>query len=124
VLGTLDNFPLVLVVNGFQSGYIDGAIGNTVFGYTAFLSNISGIVNTAIGYDALRYSTTGNDNIAMGFNALSGSIIRTGNITAFAANGPATTVSTGGQLPIVGDTVTISGTINYNGNFNVIAIVP
>jgi len=67
-------------------------------------------------------------NTAMGVSALKGSLVQTGTLTGFTGTGGAGTTSvsyTGASGdPVVGDVITITGTSNYNGTFNVTAVVP
>ena len=49
---------------------VDIVKGNSAFGYTAFISNVSGYYNTAIGEGALHDNASGLGNTAIGFNAL------------------------------------------------------
>ncbi|MHC1776301.1 MAG: tail fiber domain-containing protein [Lentimicrobium sp.] len=59
------------LVNGITVGIGSGNLStNTVFGRTAFISNISGSGNTAIGEGALIYNNTGDNNIAIGPGSL------------------------------------------------------
>ena len=59
-----------LTLQGITIGRGGGLIdGNTVMGYQALYSNVTGVNNVAIGYQALRFVTNGN-NTAVGTDAL------------------------------------------------------
>ena len=115
------------------TGYDNNAIGTYALRY-----NTTGYDNIAIGVNALRYNTTGYDNIAMGYGALC--YITTGYnnialgtsalytlkptskaITAFANSsvepGVKTKVTSSSHGRTDGQTVQITGTINYNGSW-------
>jgi hypothetical protein len=92
-IGTNDAKPLMIKVNGQNSGYIDWdiTIANTSFGFQALNTN-TGLRNTATGYQALSSSNSGNANTANGYAALlantsganntaSGSLALNGNTT-------------------------------------------
>lgn len=71
-LGTTDNHPLKFQVNNTLGGFIDssGGEGNVFLGYTAGLSNTTGLHNTAMGHQALSSNTASNNNTAFGYQAL------------------------------------------------------
>ncbi|MDF2438979.1 MAG: hypothetical protein K0Q95_3355 [Bacteroidota bacterium] len=82
-IGTTDNVPFNIRVNGQKAGRIENTGGNTFFGYQSGLvntgtnnsgfgyqtlnSNTSGGSNSAVGLQALFNNTTGNNNVAEGF---------------------------------------------------------
>jgi len=73
-LGTTDDIPFTIKVNGQRSGRIDNNTGskwNTFFGYQAGL-NTTGIANVAFGNVALKTNSTGQYNTAIGNYALNG----------------------------------------------------
>jgi trimeric autotransporter adhesin len=68
-IGTSDNIPLTIKVNGTRAGRIDHLLFNSFYGYQAGLSNTTGTFNTASGYQSLK-NNTGSFNTAYGGNAL------------------------------------------------------
>jgi len=77
-IGTTDDVPFNVKVNGENAGRIDGTLSNTFWGYQA--GNLTtGVSNTAIGVDALYLNTTGTDNTAIGVAALFSNTIGTFN---------------------------------------------
>jgi hypothetical protein len=70
-IGTIDDQALIFKVKNVFSGFINRTHGNTAFGYTTMLPNISGTANTAIGSGALFFKCHRFNNSANGLNALS-----------------------------------------------------
>lgn len=68
-LGTTDNVPITVRVNGQQAARIDHLTGNAYWGFRAGSTN-SGTQNTATGQWALSSNTTGVENSAHGNGAL------------------------------------------------------
>jgi hypothetical protein len=82
-IGTTDNVPFNIRVNGQKAGRIENTGGNTFFGYQSglvntgvnnsgfgsqtLISNTTGGSNSAVGLQALYNNTTGNNNVAHGF---------------------------------------------------------
>lgn len=66
-IGTNDNVPFTIRVDGQQSGRIDQFTANVSLGYTALANTAGGFNNTAIGHWALNSNTTGSDNTSVGF---------------------------------------------------------
>ncbi|HEY2348267.1 MAG TPA: hypothetical protein VGH64_04590, partial [Puia sp.] len=97
-IGTTDNVPLTIKVNGRVSGRIDQVSGSTLLGY-----NIGGTgpnqLNTAIGSYALNSSTSGL-NVAIGYATLFGST--TGSLNTAVGTFALGQNSTGYQLTGVG----------------------
>jgi len=69
-IGTTDNIPLTIKVNGSEAGRIDHILFNSFFGYQAGFTNTTGTYNTASGYQSLNKNSTGSYNTAYGGNAL------------------------------------------------------
>ena len=71
-LGTTDNVPLNLSVNGQRAGRIESnnATANTAYGFLSLNINTGGVDNASYGYQALSGNSTGNNNTAMGYQAL------------------------------------------------------
>jgi trimeric autotransporter adhesin len=68
-IGTTDNVPLTIKVNGTPAGRIDHLLFNSFYGYRAGLGNTTGTFNTATGYESLK-NNSGSFNTAYGGNAL------------------------------------------------------
>ncbi|NUQ15479.1 MAG: hypothetical protein HUU33_09155 [Flavobacteriales bacterium] len=74
-LGTLDNVPLEVRVNGERSAWIGtdpapSTGSNTSWGYQTLQANVSGVACTGIGMRALSLNSTGSYNTAVGMRAL------------------------------------------------------
>ncbi|MFY9307482.1 MAG: tail fiber domain-containing protein [Bacteroidia bacterium] len=69
-IGTTDNVPLNIRVNGQKAGRIDHTLQNSFWGYLAGDANTTGLQNTASGAHAFFSNTTGSSNTAIGFFAL------------------------------------------------------
>lgn len=68
-IGTTDNVPLTIKVNGTPAGRLDHLLFNSFYGYQAGLGNTTGTFNTATGYQSLK-NNSGSFNTAYGGNAL------------------------------------------------------
>ncbi|MGE0635880.1 MAG: beta strand repeat-containing protein [Bacteroidia bacterium] len=84
-IGTTDNIPLTIKVNGQKSGRIDHLLFNAYWGYKAGSATTSGNYNTALGDQALQANTTGQLNTAIG------------NSTLFSNLGGSNNIAIGGQ---------------------------
>jgi hypothetical protein len=74
-LGTINDKPLKIVVNGLLSGEINKTRKNTFWGFTAGYRNSTasdtmGNDNTAVGFSSLSVTGSGNHNSALGSNTL------------------------------------------------------
>jgi hypothetical protein len=105
---------------GYQVLYSNTTgIYNSAISFQAIYSNTTGSYNSALGYQALYYSTTGSYNSAIGFRALYNLAPTAKAISAFAdysgtVSGTVKATSTAHGRS-TGDSVIISGTVNYNG---------
>jgi trimeric autotransporter adhesin len=70
-IGTTDDQPLRLRVNGSWAGELHPSSFNVAFGVGAGKSMTGGQANVAIGENALTANTDGNFNVATGYQALS-----------------------------------------------------
>ncbi len=68
-IGTIDDVPLNFKVNNQVAGRIDNTLGNTFFGVSTGLANVTGFDNVAIGTNALLQSLS-RSNTAIGSGAL------------------------------------------------------
>jgi Chaperone of endosialidase len=117
-IGTTDDVPLTIKVNGLLSGRIETAYpgGNTFFGYGAGSLNTTGTNNTAFGVFALANHNTGGGNTAIG----DGVLIRntSGDYNTILGNAAFFTNETGSFLTGLG-----AGTdVNQDGYTNSTAI--
>jgi len=115
-IGTTDNVPFNIQVNGQKAGRItsNSTNGDVFFGYQAGNANTSGtgIRNTAIGYTALSSNTTADDNTALGFGALK---LSTGaENTAIGAN--ALDANTSGQYNVAIGSNALTGVSTADDN--------
>ncbi|MFI5172389.1 MAG: tail fiber domain-containing protein [Chitinophagales bacterium] len=85
-IGTIDNTPLVFVIDNTRSGFIDNGTSGTAFGYRSLFknggnnnvafgretmsNNTSGYRNSAVGMYALYKNTSGWDNTVIGYEAM------------------------------------------------------
>ena len=96
------------------------ASNNTATGMNALLYNTTGDQNAASGVNSLYYNTTGYYNTAVGTSALYANRPTSKAITAFAdAGGGNVTVTSTAHGRSNGNSIAITGTTNYNGNFTV-----
>ncbi len=104
-IGTTDNIPLTIKVNGQRSGRIDHLLNNVFLGYQAGLpntgsnnvfignkaglANTTGASNTAVGSQAFSVNTTGTEGVAIGVQALNNNTTGTYNtaVGAYAMQG-------------------------------------
>src|ERR1700722_5455688 len=70
-IGTTDNAPLNIRVNGQPAGRIESNTENTFLGYQAGMSNTTGYVNTVVGAHSFQSNTTGVYNTVVGWHSLS-----------------------------------------------------
>lgn len=70
-IGTTDNESLVFKIFNTPSGLLDVNNNNTVFGYSAFINNVSGNNNAIFGEGAFLESSTGSFNTAIGTISMS-----------------------------------------------------
>jgi hypothetical protein len=120
----------IAIGRGALTGTGTGLSGqyNVGVGDAAVYAISSGSNNVGVGQSALIGVSTGSYNIGIGPQAGNGAPLISGvTITGEADNGSGgTTVSflDPGQVPVVGDRVTISGTTNYNGTYTITAVNP
>lgn len=69
-IGTTDNIPFNIKVNNQRAGRIDGAKGNSFYGYRAGNSASTGYSNVAMGAGALFNNTIRTNLVAIGDSAL------------------------------------------------------
>ena len=101
-------------INGITAGLGAGQVAtNTVYGKSAFGSNVTGASNLAVGQEALRVNTASN-NTAVGYQA--GYNNTTGTRNTFIGNIAGSTMSTGSECVFVGD-FTGRDTLGSNNTF-------
>ena len=113
-IGTTDNTPFAIRVNGLLSARIDPINSNTSLGYAALYENADNNSNTtAIGFKSLYHNTSGTSNTAVGAQAMYFNTTGTWNVAvgnyALAAN------ETGSRNTAIG---TIAAYTNSTGNDN------
>jgi hypothetical protein len=69
-IGTTDNKPFKILVNGWLSGRIDPVLYNTYYGYQAGYPFSTGEKNTALGYNSLISNQAGSNATALGTKAM------------------------------------------------------
>jgi trimeric autotransporter adhesin len=72
-IGTTDNVPFNIKVDGQLAGRIEHTNANTFLGFNAGNSNTTGYENAAFGYQSLQTNSTGYYNSALGVGALQNS---------------------------------------------------
>ena len=77
-LGTTDDENLMFKIRGVQSGLLDSALNNTLFGYKTG-TVMSGTGNVAIGYNTLLLNNAGSNNTGVGKSALEDNVSGNGN---------------------------------------------
>lgn len=132
-IGTTDNIPFNVKVNGQRAGRIDNTLANAFWGYqagnanttgssnvangnSALQNNTTGIGNTANGVRSLQNNTTGTQNTATGLNALLSNTTGSDNT----ANGVSTLLSntTGGGNVATGAFALFSNTTGFENTAN------
>ena len=73
-IGTTDNTPLNIRVNGQPAGRIETNSENTFLGYLAGVGTTTGFVNTVIGAHSLESNKTGTYNTIVGWHSASNCI--------------------------------------------------
>jgi hypothetical protein len=119
-LGTTDNVPLNLKINGKLAGRIESAAysgtnqSNTFLGFQSGINNASGDYNIGFGLNALFTNSSGNGNTAFGYQSLSNS--NSSNNTAIGED--ALLYNTSGMNNTALGSFT--GSLNTTGNFNTV----
>jgi hypothetical protein len=116
---TIGGYSVAIGVSALQ--YNTVGYDNCALGVNALRSNTTGYKNAAIGLGAIYYNTTGHNNVAIGEKALYTLKPTSKAITAFANSsvepGVKTKVTSSSHGRTDGQTVQITGTINYNGSW-------
>ena len=123
-IGTTDDVPFNVKVNGEKAGRIDNTLYNTFWGYQAGNSITTGTNNTANGASSLYSNTTANQNIAIGSSALYTQSFNNGDVSwnsdnvavgysALYFNQPTSTTD-GIQNTAIGNFSLYSNTTGYN----------